>query len=122
MIIKLSVFLLKMKNIPSKFIVSKRPKQYLQQGLGHCSVYSIKAILSAYGLDNKQHPKEHHTNRLSKIIEITFGGHCIIKILISYGLNAENDNAKNLSDSDKIELLEKIISSNTPVMMRIGNG
>ncbi len=108
--------------IPLRFIVSKSPQQYLPQGLGHCSVYCVKAILSAYGLDNKKHPKEYHTNWLSQITGITFGGQYVIKILKSYGIPAEMDTAKNCSDSDKIKQLEKIISNNTPAMLRIGNG
>lgn len=45
-----------MKKNPVKFILTRKPEEYLKQGLSHCGVYSLKAILSAYGKDNKIHP------------------------------------------------------------------
>ncbi|MBI2142388.1 hypothetical protein HYU15_02785 [Candidatus Woesearchaeota archaeon] len=111
-----------MTNLPAKHILSNKPKEYLQQGTSHCGVYSIKAILSAYGLDNKSHPKFYHPNWFGQITGLTLGKNYYVKILKSYGIGAERKSAENLSDSEKIILLKTLLARNTPVMIRIGNG
>ena len=55
-----------MQELPPKFTLSKKPKEDLKQGISHCGVYGVKAILSAFGLDNKEHPKDYHTNWIGK--------------------------------------------------------
>jgi hypothetical protein len=58
---------------PKKVVLTTKPDKYLKQGFSHCGVYSVKAILEAYGLDDKKHPKDYHTNRLGKVTGWTMG-------------------------------------------------
>lgn len=110
------------KKIPGKYILSIRPKEYLTQGLSHCGAYSVKGILSAYGIDNKSHPKEYHPQWLGKTIGITFGKDYYANILRSYGIKANVGNADQISSQDKLNLLKAHLSGNNPIMLRIGNG
>lgn len=107
---------------PHKFVVSKKPKEYLVQGPSHCGTYSVKAILSAFGLDTKGHPKEYHTNKFGRLTGLTLGKRYWINILKSYGFDSKIDSADNLSDEEKISFLKTLLSKDTPVMIRIGNG
>ena len=111
-----------MRQFPSKYLLTIRPKKYLQQGLSHCGVYSVKAILSAYGLDNKSHPKYYHPHWLGRLTGSTFGRQYYINILKNHGVDAEIKSAEKISDSERTILLKKLLSNNTPVMIRIGNG
>lgn len=111
-----------MKKLPSRVILTRRPKEYLTQGPSHCGVYSVKAILSAYGLDNKSHPKFYHPNWFGRLTGITLGKQYYVNILKNYGIPAERGTAKSLSNEEKIDLLKKFLSQDTPVMIRIGNG
>lgn len=111
-----------MKKIPKKNIVSKAPKEYLEQGLTQCGAYSVKAILSAYGKDIKNHPRDYQPNLLSKYTGITFGLSVWPKVLESYGLHTKRGNTRNLSNERRKDLLKKVISEDKPVMLRIGNG
>lgn len=91
-----------MSNVPAKFILSKKPKQYLKQGPSHCGMFSIKAILSAYGKDAKNHPKDYHTNWIGQhLFSFAIGKRYHEKILESYGLGAQGGTAKNLSGEKK---------------------
>ena len=107
---------------PNKYILTIKPKEYRTQGLSHCGVYSIKAILNAYGLDNKTHPKYYHPNLLGRITGLTLGKNYNADILRSYGIQAETKTAKHHSNLEKIQILKEILSRDTPVMLRIGNG
>lgn len=111
-----------MKKLPSKFILSIRPKEYLKQGLSHCGAYSVKAILSAYGKDNKQHPKAYHPHWIGRVTGFTFGRTYWVNILRNYGIHAEVGRAKHLSDEKKLIFLKSLLATNNPVMIRIGNG
>lgn len=111
-----------MSNLPSQYILTIKPKEYLQQGPSHCGVYSIKGILSAYGKDIKGHPKEYHPYKIGRLTGMTFGGGYYVQILKTYGVKSEIKTAENLSDSDKLILIKKLLFANTPVMIRIGNG
>jgi|SRR3989344_4935540 len=111
-----------MTNLPSKYSLPNKPKEYLQQGPSHCGAYSVKAILSAYGLDNKSHPKFYHPNWFGQITGLTLGKNYYVKILESYGIEAERKSAESLSGSEKIILIKTLLAQNTPVMIRIGNG
>lgn len=113
---------MKIKNLPSIFVLSIKPKEYLKQGLSHCGAYSVKGILSAYGKDNKKHPKEYHPHRIGKITGFTFGKDYYVKILRNYGLAAETGQAGHLPPREKINLLKSLLAKNSPVMIRIGNG
>ncbi|MEK7534514.1 MAG: C39 family peptidase [Patescibacteria group bacterium] len=110
-------------NLPTQFILSRKPKQYLKQGLTHCGMYSIKAILSAYEKDIKNHPKEYHTNWIGQhLFSFAIGKRYHEKILEFHGLKAQGGTAKNLSDDEKIALIKTLLSQDNPVMARIGNG
>jgi len=112
-----------MNNLPLECIVSRKPKQYLRQGLGHCGVYSLKAILSAYGKDNKNHPKGYHTNWIGRnLFSFAMGRKYHDKIFASYGIQTETTSAKHLQDEEKLTLLKTLLAQDTPVMIRIGNG
>ncbi len=103
-------------------ILSHFPKEYLEQGLTQCGAYSVKAILSAYGKDDKKHPRDYQPNFLAKYTGINYGLIVEPKVLKSYGLHTEKGDAKSLSDEQRIELLEKFIDEDKAVMLRIGNG
>lgn len=112
-----------MKTLPKKFILSIRPKEYLKQGTSHCGVYSLKAILSAYGKDVKAHPKEYQSNWIGRnYFSLATGEKYYDKIFASYGLRTETNSAKKLSDQKRLELLKTLLVNNTPVMIRVGNG
>lgn len=112
-----------MDSLPSKIILSKKPKQYFKQGLSHCGVYSVKAILSAFGLDNKKHPKEYQTNWVGRhLFSMTIGRDYYVKIFSSYGLNAKAGNAEKLSGAERLDLLKRFLANESPIMIRIGNG
>ena len=109
--------------LPLKIVLSKRPKEYLKQGPSHCGMYSIKAILSAYGKDTKEHPKDYHTNWIGQhLFSFAIGKRYNEKILEAHGLEAQMDTAKNLSDDEKITLLKTLVSRDNPAMIRVGNG
>lgn len=110
-----------MKKLPSKFVVSIKPKEYLQQGPSHCGAYSVKAILSAYRLDTKAHPKYYHPNWIGRLTGITLGRQYYVNILNTHGVNAEAKTVDGVPDEERIYLLKKLLN-NTPVMLRVGNG
>ena len=107
---------------PKKVVLTTKPDKYLKQGFSHCGVYSVKAILEAYGLNDKKHPKNYHTNWLGKITGWTMGRNYYNRVLSSYGLNAKRKDTKGMSDNERISLLKSLLSKDTPVMLRIGNG
>ena len=103
-------------------ILSHHPKEYLEQGLTQCGAYSVKAILSAYGKDSKNDPRDYLPNFLAKYTGINLWPALWPKVLNSYGVPAERSSAKNLSDVQRLELLKKSIDDDKIVMLRIGNG
>lgn len=111
-----------MHNLPSKHILSIRPREYLVQGPSHCGAYSVKGVLSAFGKDDKNHPKEYHTNWFSRLTGATLGKNYWPKILSCYEINAEFKTANSLSSEEKINLLKSLLAQDTPVMILIGNG
>ena len=111
-----------MEKIPDKYILSIKPKRYLQQGLSHCGAYSVKAILSAYGLDTKSHPKYYHPHWLGKLTGSTLGKQYYVNILKRHGVGAEIKSGEGMTDEERIALLKTLLIRNTPVMLRIGNG
>jgi len=91
--------------------------------MSHCGVYSVKAILSAFGLDDKKHPKEYHTNWIGKhLFSFAIGQKYYDKIFQSYGVQSETKTAKKLPNEEKLKLLKELLSQDNPVMIRIGNG
>lgn len=112
-----------MDRLPTKFILTIKPQQYLKQGFTHCGVYSAKAILSAFGKDIKNHPKEYHTNWIGRnLFSFARGKDYIDRIFRLHGVESETKSAQNLSDKQKLELLKKLLFQNRPVMIGIGNG
>jgi len=112
-----------MKNhLPTTFILSVKPVEYLTQGISHCGAYSVKAILSAFGKDDKKRPEEYHPNFFNRFTGLTLGKNYYSKILNKYGIITEFKSAKNLPDVEKIGLLKTLLSENVPIMIRIGNG
>lgn len=103
-------------------ILTHHPKEYLEQWHNHCGAYSIKAVLSAYGKDDKKHPRDYQPNFLAKFTGVSLGLIWVPKVLQSYGVAAQRGSAKNLSDRERIELLKKFINEDKVVMLRIGNG
>lgn len=101
------------------FIVPKKPKEYLKQGLTGCGAYSVKGILSAYGKDDKKHPLEY-----SVIAALPFIAtwRRWVRILRSYGLNARCDLVRELSPEERLARLRELLRQDTPVMLLIGNG
>lgn len=88
----------------------------------HCGVYSVKAILSAFGLDKNTHPKYYHPHWIGRLTGSTFGRQYYVNILKRYGVDAEIKSAEKISDDKRIALIKKLLNNNTPVMIRIGNG
>lgn len=111
-----------MGSLPTKFILTIKPKEYLVQGPSHCGAYSVKGILSAFDRDSKGHPKEYHPIWLGKLTGGTFGKNYWVNVLKHYGIDAEFKTARNLSPVEKINLLKSLVTKNAPVMIRIGNG
>ena len=103
-------------------ILSHRPKEYLEQGLSQCGAFSVKVILSAYGKDEKKHPRDYQPNLLAKYTGINHGLALWPKVLKSYGIPAERGRTKHLSDEQRIELLKRFIDEDKIAMLRIGNG
>lgn len=112
-----------MTNLSSKYRLSIKPEEYLVQGISHCGVYCVKAILSAHGKDNKSHPKDYHTNWIGKnLFSFATGEDYYDAIFASYGIKSKTRSSENLSDQEKLNLLKTILFKNNPVMIRIGNG
>ena len=76
-------------------ILSHRPKEYLEQGFTQCGAFSVKAILSAYGKDDKKHPRDYNPTILGKYASLV-GGHSWSRVLKSYGLHAERGSTKKI--------------------------
>lgn len=110
-----------MQELPEKFIVSRRPKEFLKQGLMHCGAYSIKAVLEAYDKADKKNPEDYHLSWWQRISGLT-SAYTWQKVLRNYGLNAEVGNVKDLTQTGRLEFLKELLSNDAPVMVRIGNG
>lgn len=110
-----------MGELPEKFIVSKQPKKFLKQGLMHCGAHSVKAIVEAYGKGDKKNPEDYHWSWWGRVTSLatplTWK-----KVLQKYGLKAEVGTAERLSSKERLNLLKELLSKDTPVMVRIGNG
>jgi len=97
------------------------PKEYLEQGLTQCGAYSVKAILNAYGKDDKKYPRDYNPHFLGKYTSITSTS-TWPKVLQPYGIPAQKGDTKKLSDEQRIGLLKQFIDEDKVVMIRIGNG
>ena len=86
----------------------------------YCGGYTIKAILSAYKLDDGRKPNEYLPS-LKKSLGFTTPK-IIQRVLKTYRINSQIKNADKLSDKEKIELIKNEINKNHPVVLLIGNG
>lgn len=111
-----------MNKLPSRFIVSRRPKEYLEQGPSHCGVYSVKAVLEAYSKVTGVKPEDLHTNWISRITGAVFHPDYLVRMLKSYSLVAKIGTVKHLSDDKKIMHLKSMLSKDAPVILMVGNG
>ncbi len=102
-----------------KFIVSRKPKEYLKQGPTGCGAYSVKGILSAYGKDDKKHPFAY--SPWSLLPFVTSPSHWT-NILHSYGLDVKHESMSGFSEEQKLAIIEDAIQLDTPIMLLIGNG
>lgn len=62
-----------MNKIHKGYVLHRKPAEYLKQGLSHCGAYSVKGILSVFGLDTKAHPKDYHPSWAGKLTGLTMG-------------------------------------------------
>ncbi|MBI2508434.1 C39 family peptidase [Candidatus Woesearchaeota archaeon] len=103
-----------------KKVVNHKPKEYLKQGMRHCGGYTIKAILSAYDLDDGRHPKKY---LLPKIKSLGFTTPKLIQeTLKRYGFDAPIKRANKFSNDKKIQSIKQELDKNNPVILLIGNG
>ncbi|MBI3052355.1 C39 family peptidase [Candidatus Woesearchaeota archaeon] len=110
------------KRLPGRCILRIRPKEYLMQGPSHCGAYSVKGVLSAYGLDRKTQAKEYHTRLFGRITGTTLSRQYWPKVLKAHGIKAEIKSAEKLSDEERLQVIKQLIAKGTPVMILIGNG
>lgn len=101
---------------------TRRPKEYLEQGLTQCGAYNAKAILSAFGKDTKSHPRDYQPSLFSRYTGMGSDPHIWPKVLQSYGVPAEEGCMSKMSDMERLALLKNLLSNNRPIMLRIGNG
>lgn len=111
-----------MKELPAKYVLPIKPAEYLKQGFSHCGAYSVKGILSAYGLDNKGHPKEYHPGWFGRFTGVTLNSQYWPRVLRSHGLRAEVKSAKHIPGNKKLDVLKQLLVEGNPVMVSIGNG
>lgn len=103
-----------------KKVVNHKPKEYLQQGMRHCGGYTIKAILSAYNLDDGRQPKKYLPLKIKSLGFTT--PRLIQETLKQYGFNAPIKRANKFSDDKKIQLVKEELDKSRPVILLIGNG
>jgi len=111
-----------MSELSEEHVVTIRPAEYLQQGLTHCGAYSVKAILSAYGVDDSTDPCDLYVSRWARILGIGIGRDYWGQVFRAHGIDVQNKSAVECNDTEKIFLLKRLLTQNTPVMIRIGNG
>lgn len=109
-----------MNNLPVKFALSIKPKEYFKQGRGYCGMYSIKGILSAYGKDDKKDIKDYSLSWFGKYTGLTFPW-TFSKILNRYNLKAKIGFLKN-NPSKIFQIKELLIQNNAPLTLLVGNG
>ena len=103
-----------------EIFVTVKPKEYLQQGMRYCGGYTIKAILSAYGLDDGKTPKEYLPSLIKSLGFTT--PKIIQRVLKKYGLSASIKRVNHLSDNKKLESIKKELDKNHPIILIVGNG
>ena len=101
-------------------ILSKKPKQYLQQWFGYCGCYTIKAVVSAFGQNSNKHPKEYHP-RKHRLTGLMLPKD-MLKALQMNGLKGKLYTANGFLEKQKIDVLKKALDKNQPVILLVGNG
>ncbi|MEK7099410.1 MAG: hypothetical protein AAB916_02740 [Patescibacteria group bacterium] len=103
-----------------RFVVSKRPREYLKQGgPTGCGLYAIKGILSAYGKDDGKNLFAYYPMGILPFITTPSR---LIHILRSYGFDAKWGRVQESSDTEKLTALKEMLLLDAPVMLHIGNG
>lgn len=103
-----------------KSVVNTKPKEYLQQGMRHCGGYTIKAILSAYHLDDGRRPEKYLPFKIKSLGFTT--PKLLQETLKEYRFYVPIKRANKLSDDKKVEEIKKCLDRNHPVILLIGNG
>jgi hypothetical protein len=102
-------------------ILSKAPKQYLFQQFLHCGGFTVKAVLSAYGLDDKKSPKEYHANPVMRFL-----GAATVKDLVKEiekkGLTVTKENVHRKKDEEKLNAIKNLLKKDIPVIIPISGG
>ena len=112
-----------MRRDNSTIVVNVKPKEYLQQGMRHCGGYTVKAILSAYNLDDGRHPRGYILPLIKRLRDFGLvSPEMVSKELEKYIYSAPIKQANKLSDGGKINQIKKEINKNHPVILLIGNG
>lgn len=99
-------------------IVSRRPNKYFTQKAGFCGGYTIKGVLSAWGLDDKENAGD-YVSLSTRLSQATLPSN-IVNELNKHGFIATLKRANKLSDKEKIELLKKEIDKDRPVIILEG--
>jgi fructoselysine-6-P-deglycase FrlB-like protein len=107
--------------LPNICIVPKEPIQYLVQGRVHCGVYAAKGILSTYGSDSHNHPREYHVNWWNKLSGRMFPGE-VVKVLRENGLDSQLVVAPASSPEETLSFLKHSLIEGKPIIMVIRNG
>ena len=103
---------------PQDCLVSVCPDAYPKQKSGCCGGYTIKAVLSAYGLDDGRTAEEY-----LKPIHLIVGGNgprYLSETLGDFGLDAPVLSLKALTDSGRVRAIKAEIDLGHPVVLLIG--
>lgn len=96
-------------------VVSVRPKKYFTQSRGYCGAYTLKGVLSAWGLDDKKHPKD-YLSLFMRPTQATLPS-TISSQLRKHGFDAHVKRANKFSDVEKIAFLKNEIDNDRPVIL-----
>lgn len=102
----------------SSKILQIAPKEYPIQGMVHCSVFTVKAILSAYDLDKYDDPLDYHLSEKMRASGLSSNAY-IVKLLKANGIHSELKTAKDLNAEEQLNLLKSLLDSNKPVILSV---
>jgi len=105
--------------LPIVVVLPIAPEEYLFNGSSNCGVYVAKGVLSAYGLDKYDDPRDYHTGFLGKKFGWTLVGD-LIATLKNFGLNAKKEFAQG-NTKQKIKVLKNLLQEGNPVILNIGS-
>ena len=101
-------------------MTNAKPKEYLEQGIRYCGGYTIKAILSAYGMDDGKHPKKYLPS-INKSLGFTTPK-TIQRVLKKYKIKSQIKIAHDIPYNEKLKLIKREIDKNNFIILLIGNG